>query len=107
MRITKKQALAMQGTEFIYTFQSGRTMKAYIKKFDLETGRMSCWSFSLTTDCGTKTFRPLNLEEKKEGACCVIATRNWKSTQGYLKQIVTGVFVPDERSEGGFKGCIF
>lgn len=105
--MTKKEAKAMEGTEFIYTLPSGKTMKAYIKKFDIKTGRMSCWSFSLTTDCGEETFSPLNLDEEKEGACCVIATRDWNSTQAYLRQIVKGVFVPKPAIFSIFNGCIF
>jgi len=70
MIMTIEEAVAMQGTEFIYQFSDGDTIQAYVKKFDPEKG-MSCWSFGLETENGFK-FKPRTTDEAAEVAICVI-----------------------------------
>jgi len=65
-----KEAVKMQGTEFIYEFSDGITIKAFVKKFDPKMG-FSCWSFDLITDQGIK-IDPINKDEEDEQACCLI-----------------------------------
>lgn len=103
--MTKKEAKAMEGTEFIYEFEDGDTMSAYVKKVDVKTGQMSCWSFSLTTDQGYE-FEPQNKDEEAEGACCVLVGRDWDETKRELTEVATGRLA----SVGGaglFNGCVF
>ena len=75
--MTDKEMLAMQGTEFIYEFDCGDTMPAYIKKIDPSKGMMSCWSFSFITEGGHE-FTPSSADEEKEGAVCVLTSKNRK-----------------------------
>jgi len=84
--MTHQEALAMQGTEFIYIFEDGDTMPAYVKKVDLEKMLISCWSFSLTTDQGY-VFWPKDRNEEIEGACCLCAPKTWERINDLLTQI--------------------
>jgi hypothetical protein len=105
--MTPEELKAMEGTEFTYVFASGKTMHAYVKKVDIEKGKASLWSFSLTTDDGTHTFKPLNREEEKENACCVCAPL----TMGHILKCLTsiketGFYISGELDPlGRFKGC--
>lgn len=107
--MTPEEMKAMEGTEFTYVFHDGDTMKAYVKKVDLESGKMSCWSFSLTTDQGY-TFDPMGEDEEKEGACCVSSSSNIEEMEEKLTEIKdTGrlcTTLPDG-IPGIFSGCPF
>lgn len=103
-------AIKMQGTDFIYTFKSGDTMLAYIKKFDPKVG-LSCWSYSLTTDKGL-VFDPLNKDEESEGACCVIIYNfeeegdTLERAMAVLDEItLTGSYTEHNIGDGTFSGC--
>jgi hypothetical protein len=96
---------AMEGVEFTYVFEDGSSMPAYVKRFDIKTGKLSCWSFSLTTDSGY-TFEPLNEDEEREQACCVCTGINKKESEKCLKEIKeTGKITNDKISF--FSGCTF
>jgi hypothetical protein len=103
-----KEMKAMEGTEFTYVFKNGDTMPAYVKKFDIKTGKLSCWSFSLTTD-NNHTVEPLNEDEAKEQACCVcIGTCREESEQKLQKIKNTGKWIATESTLiGNFHGCLF
>ena len=105
--MTPEEMKAMEGTEFIYVFTSGRTMRSYVKRVDVEQGKMSCWSFSLTTDCGTRTLEPLSKDEEKEQACCVCKATNIKKCKEKLLEIEkTGKYIA-KGTLGLFSGCDF
>jgi hypothetical protein len=99
---------AMEGVEFIYVFQDKDSIPVYIKKFDTETGKLSCWSFSLTTDNGY-TFEPLNEDEEREQACCICVGINKKESEKWLKEIKeTGRLIHAQSDlPGTFPGCPF
>jgi hypothetical protein len=106
--MTPEEMKAMEGTEFLYCFESGRTMKSYVKKVDPETGMLSCWSFSLTTDCGTLTFEPENDDEEREGACCVSSATDLTVCESKLEEIKsTGKLIFLGPNSGIFSGCPF
>jgi len=106
--MTPQEALTMQGTEFIYVFEDGDTMPAYVKKVDLERMIMSCWSFSLITGQGYG-FDPMDEDEEIEQACCLSIPHGWEKIHDYLIQIKeTGKFIQSakkSRSYGYFPGC--
>lgn len=106
--MAKKEFKAMEGTEFIYVFEDGDTMPAYIKKVDMEEGKATCWSFSLTTEKG-HTFKPLNSDEEAEGACCLLVCKDLTDVNRYLTEIAeTGRYVKTiTHAFGGFSGCVF
>lgn len=98
---------AMEGVGFTYVFQDGSSMPAYVKRFDIETGKLSCWSFSLTTDDGY-TFKPLNEDEEKEQACCVCIGRSKKESEKWLKEIKeTEKITNTNNAISFFPGCQF
>lgn len=108
--LTVEEAEKMQGTEFTYIFETGDTMPAYVKKFDKASGKLSCWSFSLVTDQGF-VFKPINEDEKREGACCVVTGDNLKMSLKKLTTIRdtgTYTFTPIRKGRvGNFNGCVF
>lgn len=107
--MTKEEAKKMEGTEFTYVFKDGDTMPAYVKKVDLESGKMSCWSFSLVTDGGF-VFTPSNADEAREGAACVTIGLNWEETLERLTAIRDiGRWVDNEIEDPSafFPGCMF
>lgn len=107
--MTKKEIMSFQGQNFIYDFNDGTgdTMKAYIKKIDLDKNLMSCWSFSLTTDKGYK-FNPMDEDEEREEACCIASRDNLEEIIELIIEIkTTGKLVNTENYEGYFSGCPF
>ena len=107
--MTPEEMKAMEGTEHTYIFEDGDTIPAYVKRFDIETGELSCWSFSLITDRGVK-IRPLNKDEYKEGACCLQIRKNHDASSLLLEEIRdTGksLYKKTENANSGFPGCIF
>jgi len=60
MSMTPEEIMSFQGHEFIYVFEDGDTMPAYIKKIDLDKNMLTFWSFSLVTDNGFE-FTPTYL----------------------------------------------
>jgi hypothetical protein len=113
-RMTKKEMKAMEGTEFLFKFSSEDTMKAYVKKVDIEKAMLSCWSLSLTTDKG-RTLETMDENEEKEGACCLIAVMGGirrtevrlKIISSVLKSIKENGSYGDMPSLFGFPGCPF
>jgi hypothetical protein len=98
---------AMEGVGFTYVFEDGSSMPAYVKRFDIKTGKLSCWSFSLITDSGY-TFEPLNEDEEREQACCVCIGRSKKESEKCLKEIKnTGVLLSESNVISYFPGCQF
>lgn len=71
MAMTPEEALAMLGTEFIYEYLDGDTIPAYVKKIDLEAGKMSCFSLEDHTERGYVSDAP----DKVDGTWCVISAR--------------------------------
>jgi hypothetical protein len=105
-----KEAKSMEGTEFTYEFETGDTIKAYVKKFDPEKG-LSCWALSFVTDEG-HTFAPLNEDEEKEGAFCVVGfdfilrPEEIDEALGRLEEIkTTGRLVRPKEVFSKFLGC--
>lgn len=103
--MTDKEILSMQGTEFIYEFNDGDTIPAYIKKIDIKNYKISCWSFTLTTDQGYKI--PFsNSEEEKEDACCLLYGDYREEIIEYIKWIKTGKINPGKINTGNFSAHI-
>ena len=106
--MTKEEMKAMQGFEFTYVFKTGNSVPAYVKKFDETTGKISCWSLSLITSEGTN-IEPMNEDEYKEGACCVLVGLDIDHSRKLLKRIKKdGKYVVEDRGNFNFfNGCIF
>lgn len=104
--MTDQEILAMQGTEFTYIFHDGDSMPAYIKKIDLEQEKMSCWSFSLITDNGS-IIDPINEDEEKEQACCLVTAKPKNIIIKVLQKISTGTYDTKDLQYMFFDGCIF
>jgi hypothetical protein len=112
--MTKEEMKKMEGTEFIYRFHDDE-IEAYVKKVDPEAGMYSCWSFGFTTKKGAR-FEPLNEDEVKEGACCLMTLDPEESLKDRIKSMdtdlseiaSTGAF--NATTKGGssaFIGCQF
>lgn len=65
--LTIEEAKKMEGTEFIYQFEDGDTIRAFVKKFDAEKG-LTCMSLETKTERGY--IPPFGQEE--DGTFCVI-----------------------------------
>jgi hypothetical protein len=50
--ISTEEAIKMQGVEFTYIFEDGDSIPAYVKKFDPETGKLTCYSLEAETEEG-------------------------------------------------------
>lgn len=106
--MTDQEMLAMQGTEFTYFFEDGDSIEAYVKRVDLEEYKMTCWSLGFETKEGY-VFDPINEDERKEGALCVLIGDKDIPFEHVLKEIKeTGMYKPKNK-EGGcfFPGCPF
>lgn len=104
--MTPEEMKAMQGTEFIFVFNTGRTIDAYVKGVDVERSRLTCWSFGLDTHQGGKQIEVINDEERELQACCVISYSTMSKIISALKEIRdTGKFIG--KGSEFFTGCNF
>ena len=107
MTMTTEEIMSFQGHEFIYFFEDGDTMPAYIKKIDLDKKIMTCWSFSLVTDNGT-SFLPSNEDEENEEACCLCFENDLDKIIEIITEIKnTRKHTYRETGTGIFYGCPF
>lgn len=65
-----EHAKKMLGTEFVYHFEDGDTIKAYVKAFDPEIG-LTCYSLEMFTDEGWSPDS--DTEKELDGTYCVMA----------------------------------
>lgn len=103
--MTDQEMFAMQGVEFIYMFEDGDWMPAYVKKVDIKRMVLTCWSFSFITNCG-HIFEPIDDEEEKEGASCLFHQTDKEKVIKMLKQISEdGIVCAPQDLMGTFNGC--
>jgi hypothetical protein len=105
--LTINEAIKMQGVEFTYFFEDGDSIPAYVKKFDPESGKLTCYSLEPKTKRGW-TPRP-NKDTLPDGSFCVCGIRNLERSLKILSEIAkTGEQRP-EPSKGLnlFVGCAF
>ena len=113
--ITVEQAKAMVGTEFIYVFEDGDEILAYVKAFDPEVHGLTCYTLDHTTRDGWKKIDHGQDEtDMPDGTWCVIGgSIKVFGVDNFLKKLeiikTTGRYVTNH-SEGVFStfaGCAF
>lgn len=68
MAITIEEAMNMRGFEFIYVYEDGDTIPAFIKEFDPEIG-LTCGTLDIKTRDG---WNPAIPQKEDDGTWCVI-----------------------------------
>ena len=108
-QMDKNDLKKLEGTEFIYHFEDGDTIKAYVKKVDLEIG-ITGMSLETETSMG---WKPSKLVEE-DGTFCVFAF-NFKDTSLKVEEacrrlenlLETREYHEDPAPFGIFQGCAF
>jgi hypothetical protein len=77
--MTPEEAKAMVGTEFVYKYKDGDSIRAYVKKFDPEVG-LTC--MTLDTETARDGYRENDTEE--DGTWCVMGYKFPKRLQPAL-----------------------
>lgn len=105
--LTINEAIKMQGVEFTYFFEDGDSISAYIKKFDPESGRLTCYSLEPKTKDGW-TPKP-DEDTLPDGSFCVYSRRNLEGVLEFLSIIAkTGEHrVNPNNGLYPFEGCAF
>lgn len=108
--MTPEQAKKMVGTEFIYVFEDGDEVAAYVKAFDPEIG-MTCYSLEPKTKYGW--IPPRNKDTLSDGTFCVYGASvkmAGSMAQAYknLEKIrLTGRHFVEPMTFSAFAGCSF
>jgi hypothetical protein len=68
-QVTLEEAKGMLGTEFLYIYPDGETVRGYVKAFDLKVG-LTC--FSLETEASRGWTGHPNSERDPDGTWCLI-----------------------------------
>lgn len=91
-QVTIDEAIAMRGTEFIFMFNDGDTIKAYVKAFDPNVG-LSCFTLEDETAAGHE----MPPEENEDGRCVI--GFNFKENPETLDAALRDLFAIRERGE--------
>jgi hypothetical protein len=67
--MTPEDAKKMEGTEFIYQYHDGDTVRAFIKKFDPEVG-LTCMTLETESEYGWRPGHGTHVED--DGTWCVV-----------------------------------
>ena len=107
--LTVEEAQQMEGTEFTHIFEDGDTVPAYVKKFDAETGQLTCYSLEPKTRDGWVPRK--NKDTMPDGTFCVVGSDDLDRSLSRLSTIAaTGTLTLSAASAigaGNFAGCSF